>query len=51
MRQRIIKDDDEYAPIYANPDDVSPNFSTGSDGIKCYRDNLDEYGNECLYRS
>lgn len=50
MRQRIIKDDDEYVPIDVNPD-VSPNFSTGADGIKCYRDNLDEYGNECLFRS
>ena len=26
MRQRIIKDDDEYDPIDVNPD-VSPNFS------------------------
>lgn len=26
------------------------NYSqTGADGIKCYRDNLDEYGNECLF--
>ena len=50
MRQRIVKDDDEYVPSDVNPD-VSPNFSTGADGIKCYRDNLDEYGNECLFRS
>ncbi len=50
MRRRIIKDNDEYVPIDVNPD-VSPNFSTGADGIKCYRDNLDEYGNECLFRS
>jgi len=25
--------------------------STGENGIKCYRDNLDEYGNECVFQS
>jgi len=51
MRQRIIKDD-EVEPFDVNGnEDYTPNFSTGDDGIKCYRDNLDEYGNECLFRS
>jgi len=65
MRQRITKDD-EVEPSYdvngnyvnGNEDypnrgrgGGTPNFSTGDDGIKCYRDNLDEYGNECLFRS
>lgn len=52
MRQDILAD-----IAAGNGGDVDPYGDadvdishTGANGIKCYRDNLDEYGNECVFK-